>query len=52
MKKVIISLFLITIFSVLVIAQAPTETTTKAGKLMSRGDIPGAIAVLNKAVEK
>lgn len=52
MKKFIVSLFLITVFSILVVAQTPTETTTKAAKLMSGGDILGAIAVLDKAIVK
>ncbi len=41
-----------TIFVLSLFAQNSTDTTREAAKFMNRGDIKGAIAVLNKAIEK
>lgn len=52
MKKIVIVLFLMTILPIFAFAQGPTKTTSEAANFLSRGDIPGAIAVLNKGIEK
>lgn len=52
MKKILTILFLITIFSISIFSQKPTETTTKAAKLLVNGNVKGAIAVLDKGIAK
>jgi tetratricopeptide (TPR) repeat protein len=55
LKKLLLLLcfvFLCASFSTDAFGQKPTETTNEAIKLMSRGDVKGAIAALDKAIGK
>jgi tetratricopeptide (TPR) repeat protein len=52
LKSVLSISFLIIIFVFGLLAQSPTKSTREAAEYMSRGDIKGAIAVLDKAVEQ
>lgn len=52
MKQIISTLFLIAVLTLSSFAQNQTKTTREAGEFLSRGDIPGAIAVLDKAIAK
>ena len=50
MKKSIFTLFLFAVLSMSVFAQNSSKSTREAAEFLNRGDIPGAIAVLDKAV--
>jgi tetratricopeptide (TPR) repeat protein len=55
MKKILLlfsTIVLSTIFVFSLFAQNATESTREAAKFMNRGDVKGAIAVLDKAIEK
>lgn len=53
MKKIIFGLILTVIFSISAFAQYNTsKSADEASKLLSRGDVPGAVAVLDRAIEK
>jgi len=55
MKKILFYLLALTsflTFSINIAAQKPTESTREAAQLMIKGDVRGAIAVLDKAIAK
>ncbi|HSK71231.1 MAG TPA: tetratricopeptide repeat protein, partial [Pyrinomonadaceae bacterium] len=51
MKNIIFSLFLIAVLALGSSAQNPTKSTREAAQLLNRGDVRGAIGVLDKAIE-
>jgi tetratricopeptide (TPR) repeat protein len=52
LKSILTISFLCIIFVFGLFAQSPTKSTREAAEYMSRGDLKGAIAVLDKAVEQ
>ncbi len=52
MNKIIFSLTLTVIFSVTAFAQNTSKSVAEADKLLSRGDVQGAVSILDKAIEQ